>query len=792
MTLDFGRHPALEKSLAAVGPLASLAFILTISALLPFTACSSLNAGSSASTNSIPVQIAISPATATLNPGKTQQFSVTIENTSNTGVTWLAASGSVTPSGLFTAPTVKSTTQIVLTAISNADATKRASATVTVAVAVSAELTIQSTVLPGATEGVPFSAALAASGGSTPYRWTLTSGTLPSGFQLGADGSIKGITSQTGIFPFTTAVTDDVGHSLSRKFNLSVAASSTGSFDGPAELPRVYMQTSMADTPAPGATINVPAGADLQSAINSAKCGDTLLLKAGATFTGTFDLPAKNCDNAHWVVIRTSAPDSALPPEGTRMTPCYAGVSSLPGRPAYPCSAPKHVLATLELATTGSGPIVLDNGASYYRLLGLEITRSVPGQVVYDLIVHQPDGTSDHIVLDRMWIHGTAQDETTRGVMTTGSTYFAVVDSYLSDFHCTALVGACGDSQDVGGGVGNMPMGPIKIVDNFLEAAGENILLGGGPATVAPTDIEVRNNHMFKPMTWMTGSAGFVGGKGGHPFIVKNLFELKNAQRVLLEGNLMEDAWGGFTQVGFAILLTPKNQASTSGSVCPLCLVTDVTIRYNLVRHTGAGMQIGNGVSSTGGVAQDGERYSIHDVIFDDIDGTVYDGPGFLAQVSTGQGAPVLQNVSLNHLTAFAPHGVFAFGDPILVNRPMNNFTFTNSIMNAGMYPFESTAGLTDCAHHAAPLTVLASCFSSYMFRNNAIFTLPKSTPPPTWPSGNSFPASVSDIQFVNYAGGNGGDYHLLPSSPYRNAGTDGKNLGADVDAVLAATAGVQ
>jgi hypothetical protein len=77
----------------------------------------------------------------------------------------------------------------------------------------------------------------------------------------------------------------------------------------------------------------------------------------------------------------------------------------------------------------------------------------------------------------------------------------------------------------------------------------------------------------------MKGQPGFVGGFDGNPFIVKNLFELKNAERVLFESNILENSWGGFSQAGFAILLTPKNQALHAGNVCPSCQVTDVTIR---------------------------------------------------------------------------------------------------------------------------------------------------------------------------------------------------------------------
>jgi hypothetical protein len=99
--------------------------------------------------------------------------------------------------------------------------------------------------------------------------------------------------------------------------------------------------------------------------------------------------------------------------------------------------------------------------------------------------------------------------------------YAAVVDSYLSDFHCVARSGACVDSQAVAGGIGDDDTGPLKIVNNFLEASGECILLGGDRATKTPSDIEIRRNHLFRPMTWMKGQPGFVVGFDGNPFIVK-------------------------------------------------------------------------------------------------------------------------------------------------------------------------------------------------------------------------------------------------------------------------------
>jgi hypothetical protein len=47
-------------------------------------------------------------------------------------------------------------------------------------------------------------------------------------------------------------------------------------------------------------------------------------------------------------------------------------------------------------------------------------------------------------------------------------------------------------------------------------------------------------------------------------------------------------------------------------------------------------------------------------------------------------------------------------------------------------------------------------------------------------------------MQFVNFANGHGGDYHLRNTSPYKNAATDGKDLGADIDAINAAISGAE
>jgi Putative Ig domain len=620
----------------------------------------------------------------------------------------------------------------------------------------------------------------------------MTSGSLPAGLSLSSSGTISGSASNTGAFAFTAKVSDSASHNATASLALTVDPSNpNGSFDGPAELPRVYVQSTLASTPANGKTWLVSDSSSLQAALNASACGDTISLQAGVTFTGVFTFPGKSCDDLHWIIVRTSAPDASLPPEGTRISPCYAGVASLPGRPALNCKSTTNVMARLMMtANTGSGPVAFASGANHYRLLGLEITRPANGVFIGNLVFPVAGASGDHIILDRVWMHGTPKDDTTRGLYLSALTYVAVVDSYLNDFHCESNTGTCTDAQTVSGGLGSTPGGPWKIVNNFLESSTEVILFGGGSATATPADIEISHNHFFKPYTWMPGAPGGVVGNHGNPFTVKNHMELKNAQRVLFESNIIENTWGGFSQAGFTIVLTPKNQSSPKGNLCPICQVTDITIRNSTFSHVGGGFQIANAPSDTGGAAFAGERYSIHDVILDDIDPVKYNGQGQLAQVSTSPGSPLLNNVQMTHITAFPSHALFVLGNNVSPKMP--NFVFSNSIVTAGAYPIWGVGGgAADCAFNPiVPATVLNNCFTAYTFSSNALLAVPSKYPSSMWPSGNTLMPDGNSVGFVNFNNGNGGDYHLQPGSRFVGAASDGKDVGADINAVTAATAG--
>jgi hypothetical protein len=80
-----------------------------------------------------PVSVILSPAAVVLTGAQNQQFNAVVTGSSNTGISWTLSSslGSLSASGLFSAPALPSTETVTVTATSNADSTKSGTATVT-------------------------------------------------------------------------------------------------------------------------------------------------------------------------------------------------------------------------------------------------------------------------------------------------------------------------------------------------------------------------------------------------------------------------------------------------------------------------------------------------------------------------------------------------------------------------------------------------------------------------------------------------------------------------------------
>lgn len=438
----------------------------------------------------------------------------------------------------------------------------------------------------------------------------------------------------------------------------------------------------------------------------------------------------------------------------------------------------------------GLGPLIFLAGANHYRFIGLEVTRAPGPNLVSALAIVNEGGQADHLIFDRVWMHGDAQDETTRALALVSTSYVAVVDSFFTDFHCTAVTGACTDAQVISDGGGRTPGGQFKIENNFLEASGENILFGGGGASMTAADIEIRRNYFFKPMIWKPGQPGFVAGNSGRPFIIKNLFELKNAQRVLFEDNILENCWGGFSQNGYAILLTPKNQSGH----CPQCRVTDVTIRYNRISNVGSVFSIANVADDDGSLSAEGDRYSIHDVLAENVHGNrnEFQGAGLAFQLLSI--SPLLHDVQIEHVTAYVPRAAFAI---MTRNTKLANFKIENNLLSTGDNSVVSSGGgMQNCADQPqlqGPSGVFKSCLVNSSFTHNLMIG-DGGWPSGNWSSGNPKSAGIletSDPQ-KPYEFCSKKSKDCKKASPGWRGGTDGKNVGADLDELAKRLAGVK
>jgi hypothetical protein len=171
------------------------------------------------------VTVAVSPASGTVASGATQQFTANVSNTSNTAVAWSASAGTISTNGKYTAPAVSANTEVTVIATSAADSSVRSQATLTITAAVTTSpVVINTRGVPSLTQGQAYSTSLSASGGKTPYQWTLVSGSLPSGLELDSSGVISGTTNQTGTFNFAAQVTDSSAPAQTVQASLSLAA----------------------------------------------------------------------------------------------------------------------------------------------------------------------------------------------------------------------------------------------------------------------------------------------------------------------------------------------------------------------------------------------------------------------------------------------------------------------------------------------------------------------------------------------------------------------------------------
>jgi hypothetical protein len=579
---------------------------------------------------------------------------------------------------------------------------------------------------------------------------------------------------------------------------------------------------------------------NLQTAIDAATFGDTILLRAGETYVGHFMLRAKS--GTGWIEIRSDAASGSLPGDGVRLVP-----SDRPGG-----TTPRSLL-----------PRIVGRGGAY---VNTPVLRTEPGAHGYIIKFIEFDGDAQlghgdlialgegttatapyDITMDRVYVHGHRYKGQRRGIAL-NARRVSVLNSYIAD-----IASMSSDSQAICGWNG---AGPFTIENNYLEASGENIMFGGADPAVTnlvPSDIVFRRNHFFKPLKWRnpilaapaspqataggsgslsagthyfrvvatmtvntttgvsvpssqvsatvgaggavtvswsavagadkyrvyrgtvsgtqtkylettgtslvyTGAGEVSGGPAanGTKWVVKNLFELKNAARVTVEGNIFENSWEK-DQKGYAIMLTPGNNGSA-----PWTRVQDVTFTNNIVRHVAGVVNISGYYSGVTSLRT--ERITFRNNLFEDINHTAYGPSAWAIVAGNGAASIVFEHNTIIHTSASV---LFAYGSPT-----MPGLVYRHNISQHHTYGIMGTGASTGTP-------TLTRYFPGAVVQCNVL----AGGNPSVYPTPNGFPTVAEwNASFVDAANGN---YALKPASAVALAGCTGSVPGADLAAVL-------
>ena len=483
--------------------------------------------------------------------------------------------------------------------------------------------------------------------------------------------------------------------------------------------------------------ITLKAGDDLQAALRSAKFGDTIVLPAGSTYVGPIILPFKSGGSgtdADYITIRTSE---------------LGGIANIAERikPTLHARAMPKIVAPNEKAAVATEP-----RAHHYKFIGVEFLPAVNANYVYNVIdLGSADYTSPsqfphHLIFDRCYVHSTGLNRARRG-FALNSAETSIVNSHVSGF-----AGAGDETQAIAGWNGP---GPFHIVNNYLEGAGEVVLIGGADPTVpnlVPSDIEIRRNYLHKPSEW-NGRA-----------LIKGTFELKNARRVVIEGNLIESEI-----LTTAIVLTVRNQ----GGKAPWSTIEDVEIKNNLVRHASTGINImGNDNEHR---SQEAKRIRIVNNLLVDIVRDKPDNIPYFLQTNGGQQITVAHNTVQQ-----AGNIITAYGEPTA------GFIFRDNIVQFNNYGIVCLTNGSECGRE----NIFCNCFPGGVFRGNVIAdnlgAAASDRVEEKFPAGNYFVSSFQRIGFSDFAHG---DWQLDTNSKTRKRASDGGDPGVNFDGLIAAGA---
>ncbi|MGH9968277.1 MAG: DUF4214 domain-containing protein [Pyrinomonadaceae bacterium] len=599
------------------------------------------------------------------------------------------------------------------------------------------------------------------------------------------------------------------------------------------------------------ATIVVPASGNLQAALDAAQCGDTVVLEAGATFTVAgleqpFQLKPKGActgTDADWITVMGSNA-AALPATLRPLSVQAIRALNLPklvtntSTPALEAVASAHHYRVIgiEITNDSQGGTLSNNGLIFAGI----VHGSSPPLTLATV--------PRSIEFDRVWVHseedGTDSEIATclRGFLL-GAADITVKNSRVAGFR--AFAPGTFNPQSSQAILIEKGPGPYTISNNFLEAWFTSIFTGGGPqwitnqATVSPgatmsqatlsnvNNLTVGDYIAFKVtgqggvyqvvrVTGIDGNTvnyvpqpGLGGGTNGNPLLVppdspghavwngdtpkdlritnntfwknsvvglaagahgfygKGHIEFKTATNALVEGNDFSGFGAGFT-------ITSRNQPTeTISGSNPWATINNLTFRSNRWSSNspaGTGAVIGIQLSDNMATCVPGRNVVFENNLFENLGSP-------LLTVGGSAGVVFRHNTAVGGGTAGEVSMVFGHGEA------NEGFRFEDNIVQNNQYGLNCSLGST------------AACYPNHVVSSGVILDnrtqAERDIAGPLanrYPAGNFFPDTVAQIQFIDIPTSQWG---LASTSPYKGRGTNGTDPGVDMNALLAALAGV-
>lgn len=519
-----------------------------------------------------------------------------------------------------------------------------------------------------------------------------------------------------------------------------------------------------------------------------------IVVDSGLTITGNFAISAK-AGTPNWTIVCSSD--------------WYAGTWVPTGERYVDVDTETSKMFVVQGSVINDNVLNFDaTGDSKWAFIGAIVRRgtATPSSAAFTLVqVSYSSATSiadlphDHIFL-WSWIDGINYNSgtihsTVRGIY---------ADGYKLAFRNSVATGFGHTGNDTQAILTLAGGGRLAVDNSLLEASGENFMSGGGSpnANFLPSDLHFRRCYFVKRQEWNPASSLYYGSSAS----VKNLFEMKQGKRVLIEACILENCWTD-AQNGGGLLLKTTNQDNTTRAT----ETSDITTLNTIIRHVGtpletsfveygAGSSPFNSASTTPlnrweavnvlGISESAARTNSATRV-----GLVINAGNGGDEYKSGT---VYGPFKVRWYTAISKHSE-GFGNNMQLLKQMGAASAVeDSVIDyAGSYGVTSNGvyGVSADAFDQTLITPARNAFAQslpgrWLRRADFQTLFPAQYTAGLWDEneGGSDPRPAPSNWFVDKAGGN---YRVNAAASFKGLALDGNDPGADIDLLESLTSGV-